>query len=241
VILKQIYTVCNSVALCHRMSTNLLRCDCCYCDVPEDMSLSCAGQALHKFCFECVCSYMTSGINNGLLNFNCLLKRACVGRLITSDIARLIDSARIAFESETVQRNAPRIGNIVECSTCNTSIRKLAFYNYVSCACGTVVCYECEQDITQSIHKHPCGPTNRDREPRLRKESKSSDTRPRVSRRYRTHSMQVPDTIPTTEANRPLQNMDYDGEETVDYYEPPGLDSPRSLIIRTTSRERHMR
>ena len=58
------------------------------------------------------------------------------------------------------------IGTIVNCSGCGTRIRKLAFYNYVSCECGTTVCYECGQDITTTVHKHSCNPLNRDREPK---------------------------------------------------------------------------
>jgi hypothetical protein len=165
-------------------------CNCCFTEISDEFILSCDTSISHSFCFECVSGYLLSSAKEERIKLKCLLKRACSGYLSYDGIVKYLTSTRDIFANvmskDTMKE---RVGTIVNCFKCDKFIRKLAFYNYVSCECGTVVCYACEQDITDKTRRHLCGPTNKRREP-LWVCSEDLDSEPIyvTSRRYSAYS-----------------------------------------------------
>lgn len=179
--------------LYHKMSDNTADCDCCLSITSKKYIVQCNGVVQHNFCFECVSSYMIFGMKEGEVHLSCISKRVCLGYLIPQHMIRLMECARDKFmkaqesDLDDTKDKDSNIGTIVECSKCTRRIRKLAFYNYVACECGTVVCYECGENITYNVRKHPCSVRNHKREPRWYTE-KPETVGYSTSRRYRTHS-----------------------------------------------------
>jgi hypothetical protein len=208
------------------MSQAQVQCQCCFCDMSKEVSLYCDGPCPHAFCFECVCDYMVTSMSGGRVLLNCLHKRACTGYLAKNGMINLVKTAKGSFINLSKEHNKkPPVGNIVTCSTCDSSIRKLAFYNYVSCKCGTVVCYACGRDITRSIAGHSCSLVNTQREPRpVQTPSETVRLREPLSRRRRINlssTQHVPSQEEnTTQVYRAQQMDEEDVSQTIETPSP---------------------
>jgi len=133
---------------------------------------------------------MISSIPKFAVDLSCIHQRACTGHLKTRSLVRFVKQARINFgELKPKPRTETNTGEIVSCFKCSRDLRKLAFYNYVSCGCGSVACYACGEDITYSVRDHPCPPVNQDREPQSTGNKRVDEpVVPSTSRRYRAHA-----------------------------------------------------
>jgi hypothetical protein len=181
------------------MEESTTECNCCFGEVKESLRLICTGNSTHSFCFECVCDYLLSMSNYrtlDIVNLECIHKRACEGKLWHVGIDQFLKGCRVGLEllgeklnSGNLDTTIEDIGIIVKCSTCSVSIRKLVSYNYVACRCGTVVCYECGENITHKVHRHPCSPVNERREPSWHNTTTDKEPQQRESRTFR--SLQI--------------------------------------------------
>lgn len=189
------------------MDAYKIECDCCFVEVDINNTVRCDGTVPHTFCYECMCAHLTYSYGSGSLYLPCIMKRACTGNIIQEspreDFGDIDQQIQNCEECST--------GTVVDCCTCNRKIRKLAFYNYVSCQCGTVVCYECGENITHSIRRHSCGPTNNSEEPQWILDTVGVDILS-TSRRYRTYFVSV--------ANQSTMDTEWYGYSLYDSTEP---------------------